>query len=105
MVYNAELDYFDRNGMLTIGEDTGEVRNKKVLIYRSDVRLATPKEAFFAEIKMLINCKHPNVLSFFGFCDEDSEMILVFEGAFKGTLNDYLKQKSYLNEHRFFLDG
>ncbi|KAJ0591704.1 putative protein kinase RLK-Pelle-LRR-I-1 family [Helianthus annuus] len=102
MVYNAELDYFDRNGMLTIGEDTGEVRNKKVLIYRSDVRLATPKEAFFAEIKMLINCKHPNVLSFFGFCDEDSEMILVFEGAFKGTLNDYLKQKSYLNEHRFF---
>ncbi|MFS7936527.1 putative protein kinase RLK-Pelle-LRR-VI-2 family [Helianthus anomalus] len=39
---------------------------------------------------MLSSCKHPNVASLLGFCDEDSEMILVFECSFKETLYDYL---------------
>ncbi|KAI7736677.1 hypothetical protein M8C21_017297 [Ambrosia artemisiifolia] len=43
---------------------------------------------------MLTSCKHPNLLTFIGFCDEDFEMILVFECDFKETLYDYLRSTS-----------
>ncbi|KAJ0591701.1 putative protein kinase RLK-Pelle-LRR-VIII-1 family [Helianthus annuus] len=43
---------------------------------------------------MLSSCKHPNLLSFLGFCDEESEMILVFECAFKETLSDCFRSES-----------
>ncbi|XP_071729374.1 uncharacterized protein [Rutidosis leptorrhynchoides] len=39
---------------------------------------------------MLSNCKHPNVVSLVGYCDEDPEMILIYEYASKGSLESYL---------------
>ncbi|XP_076935275.1 putative receptor-like serine/threonine-protein kinase At4g34500 [Bidens hawaiensis] len=48
------------------------------------------RNKFYVEIEMLSRCKHPNLLTLLGFCDEDSEMILVFEGDFEGALDRYL---------------
>ncbi|KAK9067268.1 hypothetical protein SSX86_014594 [Deinandra increscens subsp. villosa] len=83
-VYKAEIDHFDRENVLT---------KKKVVIKRIFGYEKITKD-FFVEIEMLTSCKHPNLVSLLGFCDEDSEMILVFECAFKETLNSYLRSTS-----------
>ncbi|KAL8238282.1 hypothetical protein R6Q59_019363 [Mikania micrantha] len=49
------------------------------------------EQGFLAEIKMLCNCKHPNIVSLQGFCDEEGEMILVYEYVSNGSLEDYLE--------------
>ncbi|KAL8238286.1 hypothetical protein R6Q59_019367 [Mikania micrantha] len=49
------------------------------------------EQGFLAEIKMLCNCKHPNIVSLQGFCDEEGEMILVYEYASNGSFADYLE--------------
>ncbi|KAM0037023.1 putative protein kinase RLK-Pelle-CR4L family [Helianthus debilis subsp. tardiflorus] len=95
-VYKGELEHFDMGSALTIeGEKNykGQLP-KKTLIIKKINKYEKTREEFFAEIVMLTNCKHPNILSFLGFCDEDSEMILIFEGAFKETLYDYLRSGS-----------
>lgn len=92
-LYKANLNHFDRESMLAIEEENKCERSQnRVIINRYYKYQKMPKD-FFAEIEMLRCCKHPNILSFLGFCDEDSEMILVFEGDFKETLNDYLRSE------------
>ncbi|XP_076956576.1 receptor like protein kinase S.2-like [Bidens hawaiensis] len=49
------------------------------------------EQGFFAEIEMLSNCKHPNIVSLQGFCDEGGEMILVYKYVSNGCLADYLE--------------
>ncbi|XP_076916899.1 uncharacterized protein LOC143576758 [Bidens hawaiensis] len=94
-VYKAELNHFDRKNVLTIeGDNMGELPKKAVIIARIYVDHEKTTKDFFEEIEMLTICKHPNLLSFYGFCCEDSEMILIFECAYKQTLNDYLRRIS-----------
>ncbi|GKB86019.1 kinase-like domain, phloem protein 2-like protein [Tanacetum coccineum] len=50
-------------------------------------------EGFIAEILLLTTCKHPNIVSLLGFCHEGSHMILVYEYASNGSLDDYLGNK------------
>ncbi|XP_071739511.1 probable receptor-like serine/threonine-protein kinase At4g34500 [Rutidosis leptorrhynchoides] len=38
---------------------------------------------------MLTTCKHRNIVTLLGFCDEDSEMILVYENTIKQYLSKY----------------
>ncbi|KAI7751130.1 hypothetical protein M8C21_014586, partial [Ambrosia artemisiifolia] len=93
-VYEAELNHFDRESVLTIeGENKGELPKKKVIIKRI-YNYKKSKEDFFAEIEMISSYKHPNLVSLLGFCDEGPEMIVVFECAFKETLHYYLKSTS-----------
>ncbi|PWA30151.1 protein kinase-like domain-containing protein [Artemisia annua] len=40
------------------------------------------------------SCKHSNILTLLGLCDEGSAMMLVYEYASNGSLEDYLKKKS-----------
>ncbi|MFS7917199.1 putative protein kinase RLK-Pelle-CrRLK1L-1 family [Helianthus anomalus] len=81
--YKAELGHFHRESVLTM---EGELPKKTVIIRRFNNLVKITKASIFAKIEMLSSCKHPNLLSFLGFCDEESEMILVFECAFKETL-------------------
>ncbi|XP_071689600.1 probable receptor-like protein kinase At2g47060 [Rutidosis leptorrhynchoides] len=37
------------------------------------------RQGFFQEIEMLRRCNHPNIVSLIDYCDEDSELILVYE--------------------------
>ncbi|GJW36960.1 kinase-like domain, phloem protein 2-like protein [Tanacetum coccineum] len=87
-VYKAELD-------LPIQvEDIREFsykRKRTVAIKRILIREDKQgKQGFIAEIDLLTNCKHPNIVSLLGFCHEGSHMILVYEFASNGSLGDYL---------------
>ncbi|KAL8259619.1 hypothetical protein R6Q59_027572 [Mikania micrantha] len=94
MVYKAELEHFDGiNSLAVEGKVKGDLAKKRstVAIKRIFSRVDNQGEqGFFAEIEMLSNCKHPNIVSLFGFCEEGPEMILVYEYASNGSLDDYL---------------
>ncbi|KAJ0511657.1 putative protein kinase RLK-Pelle-CrRLK1L-1 family [Helianthus annuus] len=82
MVYKAELDHFD--GCVAI----------KRLHNRVDTQ---GEQGFVSEIETLSNCKHPNIVSLLGFCDEGRELILVYEYVAKGSLDDYLGNMDGMN--------
>ncbi|XP_052619646.1 uncharacterized protein LOC111921387 isoform X1 [Lactuca sativa] len=93
-VYKAELDHFDINNFLPL-----EVKNKsKLPKKRSSVAIKRilirednqGEQGFLAEIEMLTSCKHPNIVSLIGFCNEGRHMILVYEHASNGSLDEYL---------------
>nr|GEV34423.1 protein kinase-like domain, phloem protein 2-like protein [Tanacetum cinerariifolium] len=54
--------------------------------------LATAK--FMAELDILIEYKHKNVIGLLGYCDEGDEKIIVYEYASKGSLDKYLSDDS-----------
>ncbi|XP_071719640.1 uncharacterized protein [Rutidosis leptorrhynchoides] len=94
--YRAELEHFDQEKFGSIKEkNISELPKKRsnVLIKRLQVEYKDGKEFLYNEIEMLTTCKHPNIVSLVGFCDEDLEMILVFEIPMHERLVDYLLQK------------
>ncbi|KAJ0511682.1 putative protein kinase RLK-Pelle-LRR-I-1 family [Helianthus annuus] len=101
MVYKAELDHFDGMNSPKIDEkNKGEFRKKHscVAIKRLRNRADTQGEqGFVSEIETLSNCKHPNIVSLLGFCDEGRELILVYEYVAKGSLDDYLGNMDGMN--------
>ncbi|CAI9260025.1 unnamed protein product [Lactuca saligna] len=94
-VYKAELKHVD-------GQNSSKIEGKNVcdlpkihstvaikcIFKRED---AQDEKGFCAEIKILTSCKHPNIVSLLGFCDEKSQMILVYEYVSRGSLDDYLR--------------
>ncbi|GJW44167.1 kinase RLK-Pelle-LRR-I-1 family protein [Tanacetum coccineum] len=97
-VYKTELDHVDRRYCLAIeGENVPEVPKKKstVAVKRIfDTENESSEQGFYAEIEMLTSCKHSNILTLLGFCDEGSAMILVYKYAHNGSLVDYLRNRS-----------
>lgn len=45
---------------------------------------------FLTEIDLLSRCKHPNLVSLLGFCEEEDEKIILYEYAEHGSLDKYL---------------
>ncbi|KAM0038438.1 putative protein kinase RLK-Pelle-L-LEC family [Helianthus debilis subsp. tardiflorus] len=93
-VYKAKLDFFNIDGLSSMeGKSKDEMPkiSKTVAIKRISSRVDEQgKQGFLTEIELLTSCKHLNIVSLLGFCDEAGEMILVYEYAFKGSLGDYL---------------
>ncbi|KAL4560248.1 hypothetical protein LXL04_032398 [Taraxacum kok-saghyz] len=93
-VYKAQLDHFDSKNIIQLEEKNEGERPKKrstVAIKRILNREDTQGEdGFHAEIEMLTICKHSNIVSLLGFCEEDGHMILVYEYVSNGSLYDYL---------------
>ncbi|XP_035836234.1 uncharacterized protein LOC110942590 isoform X1 [Helianthus annuus] len=101
MVYKADLDHFDGMNSPKIEEkNKGECRKKHscVAVKRLHNRVDTQGEqGFVSEIETLSNCKHPNIVSLLGFCDEGRELILVYEYVANGSLDDYLGNMDGIN--------
>ncbi|XP_050291834.1 probable receptor-like protein kinase At5g24010 isoform X1 [Quercus robur] len=69
----------------------GTLRNgTKVAVKRSEARHGQGIEEFQTEIIVLSQIRHHHLVSLIGYCDERSEMILVYEFMEKGTLREHL---------------
>lgn len=94
LVYKAELDHFDGLNLYEVeGKNKDELPKilSTVAIKRLHSRADKQGEhGFYREIETLSNCRHPNIVSLLGFCYEVPEMILVYEYASNGSLDDYL---------------
>ncbi|KAI3512288.1 hypothetical protein L1887_19603 [Cichorium endivia] len=87
-VYKAELQLDSQNSSECDLAKISSTVAIKCIFKREDTQ---DEEGFCAEIKTLSSCKHPNVVSLLGFCDEESQMILVYEHVSRGSLDDYLR--------------
>lgn len=95
-IQSATQDFDER---LVIGEGgfgkvyKGTMKNGTktvVAIKRLDPSSAQGATEFWAEVEMLSMWRHCNVVSLIGYCDDNKEMILVYEYMPNRTLADHL---------------
>ncbi|GJR24788.1 kinase-like domain, phloem protein 2-like protein [Tanacetum coccineum] len=91
-VYKADLELLDSsNSSSNEGVDKCDVPRKRCTVAIKRINNQEGEEGFIAEIETLTSCKHENIISLFGFCYEgNGAMILVYEHASKGSLENYL---------------
>ncbi|KAE8704126.1 Kinase superfamily protein [Hibiscus syriacus] len=69
----------------------GILRNGlKVAVKRSESKHGQGLPEFQTEVMILSKIRHRHLVSLIGYCDDGSEMILVYEFMEKGTLRDHL---------------
>ncbi|PWA35454.1 protein kinase-like domain, Phloem protein 2-like protein [Artemisia annua] len=92
MVYKGQLEHFDSSNSSSIqGKNKCDLPKKRSTVAIKRMHNSSAERGFIAEIEILTCCKHENIISLLGFCDEDPDhMILVYELASKGSLEDYL---------------
>ncbi|PWA48432.1 protein kinase-like domain, Concanavalin A-like lectin/glucanase domain protein [Artemisia annua] len=92
VVYKARLEHFDSSNSSSIdGENKCGFPKKQSPVAIKRINSPKGEQGFNVEIEALTSCKHKNIISLLGFCDEGPDhMILVYELASKGSLEDYL---------------
>ncbi|XP_071687450.1 uncharacterized protein [Rutidosis leptorrhynchoides] len=105
--YLAELEYFDQENSAYVDENNrSEPPKKRTLVkikrlfnirHGQEREDQERKDLFTKEILVLSTCKHPNILNLLGFCDDDSEMIIVYENKISEYLDTYLMNKEKPN--------
>ncbi|KAL5556908.1 hypothetical protein UlMin_039144 [Ulmus minor] len=68
----------------------GTLKGINVAVKRSEPGPDQGFLGFQREIMVFSQISHPHLVSFIGYCDERSEMILIYELMENGTLRDYL---------------
>ncbi|XP_016647472.1 PREDICTED: probable receptor-like protein kinase At2g23200 [Prunus mume] len=63
---------------------------RKVAVKRAKQGSGQGLQEFHTEIKILSKIQHRHLVSLIGYCDEKSEMIIVYEFMENGTLSDHL---------------
>ncbi|XP_076937974.1 putative serine/threonine-protein kinase PBL1 [Bidens hawaiensis] len=101
IVYKAKLNVLNFQSTTSIEGKCNEELLKisqtvaiKRMVSREDEQ---GEQGFLPEIELLTCCNHPNVVALLGFSKEAPEMILVYEYAFKGSLNGYLGSTRAVN--------
>ncbi|PWA60205.1 protein kinase-like domain-containing protein [Artemisia annua] len=103
-VYKAKLFHFDVrkyvkiNGSQNFSTRGGGFggyprRRSTVAIKKLDSRYGQGKREFLQEIEVLSRLKHRNLVSLLGFCDHDGDMILVYEHASNGSLDNCINNR------------
>ncbi|KAI3511108.1 hypothetical protein L1887_18252 [Cichorium endivia] len=72
----------------------GYHENKLVAVKRLDVTGHQGNKEFYTEVMMLAQYQHQNIITLIGFCDDDNEMIIVYEYASRGSLDTYLRHNA-----------
>ncbi|XP_071719647.1 uncharacterized protein [Rutidosis leptorrhynchoides] len=88
-VYSAELEVWDEENFVSV-EETNKSEHPKKCTRVFIKRFLQRKGVFRTDLEMLATCKHHNIVTLLGFCEEDNEKILVVEGAYNGYLFRYL---------------
>ncbi|GJU65028.1 kinase-like domain, phloem protein 2-like protein [Tanacetum coccineum] len=91
-VYKADLERLDSsNSSSNEGVDKCNSPRKRSTVAIKRIKNQEGEEGFIAEIETLTSCKNENIISLLGFCYEgNGAMILVYEHASKGSLENYL---------------
>ncbi|GKA31122.1 kinase-like domain, phloem protein 2-like protein [Tanacetum coccineum] len=91
-VYKAELEHFNSSNFASKeGVDECDLPRKRSTVAIKRIHNQEGGQGFIAEIETLTSCKHDNIISLLGFCYEgNGTMILVYEHASKGSLENYL---------------
>ncbi|GJW86334.1 kinase-like domain, phloem protein 2-like protein [Tanacetum coccineum] len=91
-VYKADLELLDSsNPSSNEGVDKCDLPRKQSTVAIKRINNKEGEQGFIAEIETLTSCKHENIISLLGFCYEgNGTMILVYEHASKGSLENYL---------------
>ncbi|KAK9048136.1 hypothetical protein SSX86_032901 [Deinandra increscens subsp. villosa] len=99
-VYKAELDHFGKSSVSETEQKNGEPSKKRITVAIKRISRregGQERQEFFDEIDMRA-CKHPNLVSLLGFCDEGDEMILVYEHVSGRSLDNYLKNVDNMDD-------
>nr|KAJ0225557.1 hypothetical protein LSAT_V11C100036180 [Lactuca sativa] len=98
-IKNCTQDFDERNfvgkggygsvytGVLTWADHV----NQLVAVKRLDAAGFQGRKEFHTELAMLSQYQHENIVSLLGFCDDNNEMILIYEYASHGSLDTYLR--------------
>ncbi|CAK9315614.1 unnamed protein product [Citrullus colocynthis] len=91
---NDATDGFHPNKMIGIGGFgkvyVGRIREKDVAVKRSEPGHGQGIKEFQTEVIIFSQIQHRFLVSLYWYCDENQEMILVYEYMEGGTLKDYL---------------
>ncbi|GJU23316.1 kinase-like domain, phloem protein 2-like protein [Tanacetum coccineum] len=92
-VYKAQLEHFDSNNWSSIeGVNKGDLPKRRNMVAIKHIINTQGEQGFNIEIETLSSCKHDNIISLLGFCDEGPDhRILIYELAPRGSLENYME--------------
>ncbi|KAK9060565.1 hypothetical protein SSX86_021270 [Deinandra increscens subsp. villosa] len=80
-------------GKVYKGTITTEANLLPVAIKRLDSTSNQGASEFWAEVNMLSNLRHCHLVSLIGYCNDEQEMILIYEYMSHGSLEDHLHKR------------
>ncbi|KAL4578433.1 hypothetical protein LXL04_014556 [Taraxacum kok-saghyz] len=81
-------------GMVHRGQLSHHWKNSIVAIKRLDPKGHQGNKEFLTELKLISSFHHENIIPFVGYCDEENEMIIVYEYANNHSLDHHLQDST-----------
>ncbi|XP_047943522.1 uncharacterized protein LOC125190297 isoform X2 [Salvia hispanica] len=91
-------NFIGRGGFGNVHKGLIDNRREIVAVKRSKQHSGSGEQQFWTEVEMLSELRHVNLVSLIGYCNEQKEMILVYEYMPNGTLADHLFKLARFND-------